>query len=103
MLLQNQHLATIHHTEQALLITEVQAAVVPQEVTALHLLQQNQVLVQVLRREAVVAATVVVEVVAVVAHLTQEVQVAQEVQEVQEARVAEVVVVVQDHLQEEDN
>lgn len=104
MHLQNQHLAIILHTEQAPLITEVRAAEVHLEVTALHLLQQNRAIVLVPHQEvAAAAATVVPEVatVEVVAHLTLEVLVAQEVQVVQVARVAEAVVVVQDHLREE--
>ena len=97
--LQNQHQVTINHTGQVRHTTEVLAAQVLREVTEHLPLLQSQVIVQVLLRE--VAATKVAEVAAeAVALRTQEVQV---VQEVQVAQAAEVVVVVPDHLLEEDN
>jgi len=95
----NRHQVITNPTDQVQHITEVQAAEVLQEVTELLHLLPSQVIAQALLQE-VVAATEAVEVVAEAAALrTREVQA---VLGVQEVLVAEVVVV-QDHLQAEDN
>ena len=95
----NRHQVITNPTDQVQHITEVQAAEVLQEVTELLHLLPSQVIAQALLQE-VAAATEVVEVVAEAAALrTREVQA---VLGVQEVLVAEVVVV-QDHLQAEDN
>jgi len=96
----NRHQVITNPIDQVQHITEVQAAEVLQEVTELLHLLPSQVIAQALLQEVAVVATEAAEVVVGAAALrTQEVQA---VLGVQEVLVAEVVVV-QDHLQAEDN
>lgn len=100
MQVRKQHRVTINRTEQALHTTEIRAEVALQEVTDLHLHQQNQATVPARLHEAVAIEAVVVAVV------TEVVEVAAAEVAVRRTRVVraeEAAAVVPDHLRAGDN